>query len=319
MLILNEAQTRKALPFPALIEALAAMFRHGGQAPSRHHHSIEVPGEPDATLLLMPAWLAGRYYGVKMLSVFPGNTIRGLPSIYGSYLLSSGTTGELLAVIDGGELTARRTAAASALASSYLSRPESSHMLMMGTGRLSANVIEAHRAVRPLRSVSIWGRDPAKAEAIAAEIAPLNLTINIVSDIEEAARTADIISCATLSDAPLIKGVWLKPGAHLDLIGAFKPSMRESDNEAVTRSRVFVDTRAGALGEAGDLIQPIRDGVFAADAIQGELSELCGGSVAGRNTPEEITLFKSVGASIEDLAGAILAIEQIERKAADEL
>ena len=159
MLVLDEAETKNALPFPALINSLEAMFRSGAEAPTRHHHAVDVPGEPQATLLLMPAWVPGRYMGVKMVSVFPGNTLRGLPSIYGSYLLSSAVTGELLAIIDGGELTARRTAAASALASRYLSRADSATLLVCGTGRLSFNLIEAHVAFRPITTVMIWGRD----------------------------------------------------------------------------------------------------------------------------------------------------------------
>jgi alanine dehydrogenase len=319
MLVLDEAETKNALPFPALINSLEAMFRSGAEAPIRHHHTIDVPGEPEATLLLMPAWVPGRYFGVKMVSVFPGNAIRSLPSIYGSYLLSSGVTGELLAILDGGELTARRTASASALASRSLSRKESATLLICGTGRLSFNLIEAHRTVRPIDKVIIWGRDPAKAEQIARRAAMLGLDASATGDLEAAVRQADIVSCATLSEAPLIQGAWLKPGTHLDLIGAFKPTMRESDDEAVRRATIFVDTRAGALSEAGDIIQPIRAGVITAEDIAADLVDLAGGLHQGRSSDEEITLFKSVGSSLEDLAGAILAVEHVEYKASEEL
>lgn len=319
MLVLDSAETRNALPFPQLIDALRAIFTGGGAAPPRHHHDMEVPGEAAATLLLMPAWVAGRYFGVKMVSVFPGNGARGLPAIFGSYLLSSGLTGELLAVMDGGELTARRTAAASALASSYLSRPDASTMLMVGTGRLSLNLIEAHAVVRPLSRVLIWGRDRAKAGAIAQDAASFGLDVETVDDLEAAARQADIISCATLSEEPLVRGDWLKPGAHLDLVGAFKPSMRESDDRAVARASLFVDTYEGAMSEAGDILQPLNAGVIDRNALKADLAELCGGLKTGRTSADEITLFKSVGASIEDLAGAILALEQVQRKAAEEL
>jgi ornithine cyclodeaminase len=319
MLILDEAETKNALGFGGLIDALDRAFRGGIVAPSRHHHAMDVPGEEPATLLLMPAWLPGRYFGVKMVSVFPSNTTRGLPSIHGSYMLSSGSTGELLAIIDGGELTARRTAAASALASRYLSRADSSRLLVVGTGRLSANLIEAHSTVRPIRSVAIWGRDRSKADAIAERAAALGLATEIVDDLEAAVGEADIVSCATLSQTPLVSGNWLKPGAHLDLVGAFKPSMRESDDAAVARATVFVDTRAGALGEAGDIIQPIRAGIITADDIAADLADLSGGLHKGRASDEEITLFKSVGASLEDLAGAIHALEQLTYKASEEL
>lgn len=319
MLVLDEAGTKSALPFPALTQALEKMFRDGAKAPGRHHHGIDVPGEPEATLLLMPAWAPGRYLGVKMVSVFPGNAMRGLPSVHGSYLLSSAVTGELLAILDGGELTARRTAAASALASRYLSRKDSSSLLICGTGQLSFNLIEAHAATRPISSVRIWGRDAAKAEALAQRATASGFDAAVAGNLEQAAREADIISCATLSETALIKGAWLKPGAHLDLIGAFKPSMRESDDEAVRRATIFVDTRTGALSEAGDIIQPIRSGVISADDIAAELADLASGIHKGRTREDEITLFKSVGASIEDLAAAILAVEQVEYKASEEL
>ena len=319
MLVLDEAETRNALPFAGLIEALDQMFRAAPEVPQRHHHPMQVPGEAEATLLLMPAWLSGRYFGVKMVSVFPDNGKRGLPAIFGSYLLSSGTTGELLAILDGGELTARRTAAASALASRYLSRKDSAKLLIVGTGRLSANLVEAHAAVRPIREVTIWGRDIAKAQCVADRVAPLGLSVSATNDLAAAAADADIISCCTLSERPLIKGEWLKPGAHLDLVGAFKPSMRESDDEAVRRARIYVDTRAGALSEGGDLIQPIRNGIITSDAIVAELAELAAGIGAGRTSDGEITLFKSVGASLEDLAGAIFALERVAHKASEEL
>jgi len=319
MLVLDEAETRNALPFAGLIDALDLMFRSNPQAPPRHHHAIDVPGEPEATLLLMPAWLAGRYVGVKMVSVFPGNGKRGLPAIFGSYLLSSGTTGELLAILDGGELTARRTASASALAARYLSRKDSATLLVCGTGRLSVNLIEAHATVRPIKDVLVWGRDAGKAAEIVDRTASLGLSVAVTADLAAAAARADIISCCTLSEQPLIKGEWLRPGTHLDLIGAFKPSMRESDDEAVRRSHIYVDTRAGALAEGGDLIQPIRAGVISSDDIVADLAELAGGMAAGRKTEDEITRFKSVGASIEDLAGAIFALERVTYKASEEL
>lgn len=309
MLILDRAATAKSLAFPSLIDAVAHMFAGACIMPVRHHHSVEVPGELPATLLLMPAWQPGRYIGVKLVSVFPDNHRRGLPAIHGSYLLSSGETGEMLAVIDGGELTARRTAATSALAARYLARDDASSLLVVGTGRLSLNLIEAHSHVRPITSVLIWGRDTAKAQAVAAEAKALGYPAEAVSDLETAARSADIISCATLSTAPLIKGAWLKAGSHLDLVGAFNKDMRESDDEAVQRASLFVDTRAGAFAEAGDLLQPLAAGLITRDDIAAELTELVTGARAGRQSADEITLFKSVGAALEDLAGAILAYE----------
>ncbi|WP_275786900.1 ornithine cyclodeaminase family protein [Pararhizobium gei] len=310
MQILNEAETRAALPWVDLIEALRLMFRTGCEMPVRHHHDVAVPGEDVATLLLMPAWQPGHYIGVKMVSVFPGNGARHLPAIHGSYLLSSGKTGELLAILDGAELTARRTAAASALAADYLASKDASRLLMVGAGRLSQNLIEAHASIRPLSTVVIWARDARKAAETAAKIDLPGVDISVATDIEAEARKADIISCATLSSEPLIRGEWLKQGAHLDLVGAFKPTMRETDDVAATRACLFVDTRDGALSEGGDLVQPLRAGLITPDAIRADLAELASGAHPGRRLADEITLFKSVGAALEDLAGAILAFER---------
>ncbi|MGV1838335.1 ornithine cyclodeaminase family protein [Rhizobium rhizogenes] len=309
MLVLNEEQTRAALAWPALIEAIASMFTGDCVMPVRHHHNMEVPGESDATLLLMPAWLPGSYMGVKMVSVFPDNATRALPAIFGTYLLSSGKTGEMLAVIDGGELTARRTAATSALAARHLARTDAEELLVCGSGRLSLNLIQAHAEGRNLKRIGIWGRDHNKAADIAGQAQALGLNVVAVTDLEAAARSADIVSCGTLSSTPLIKGEWLKPGAHLDLVGGFKPDMRETDDTAIQRTEVFVDTRAGAIKEAGDIVQPLKSGVLTEDAIRAELSELVRGTKPGRANDADITLFKSVGAALEDLAGAILAYE----------
>lgn len=313
MLVLNEEQTRAALPWPELIAALAAMFDSDCVTPVRHHHEMEVPGGRDSTLLLMPAWLPGRYAGVKILSVFPDNASRSLPAIFGTYLLSSAQTGQMLAAIEGGELTARRTAATSALAARYLAHPQAEELLVCGTGRLSLNLLQTHAVVRPLERFRIWGRNRDNAEAIAVQAKAIGLNVEVVDDLEAAVRTADIVSCATLSSDPIVCGDWLKPGAHLDLVGAFKPSMRESDDVAIRRASVFVDTRAGAMTEAGDIVQPLRSGALTEGGIKAEMAELVSGAHQGRADNSEITLFKSVGAALEDLAGAILAYETTTR------
>ena len=313
MLLLSESQTRQALPFPALIDALGEMFRSGCEMPVRHHHDMAVPGEPDATLLLMPAWVPGKYSGVKIAHVVPGNASRNLPAVSASYLLSDGATGQALALVDGGELTAHRTAAASALAARALARRDADHLVVVGTGRLSLNLIGAHAAVRPIRKVSIWGRSLDKASSIARHAASeYGVNAEGVTDLEEACRTADIISAATLSETPLILGEWLQPGTHVDLVGAFKPSMRECDDEAVRRSSVFVDTREGCTKEGGDIVQPLANGTLSLADIKADLYELARGQHTGRSSDEEITLFKSVGAALEDLAGAILAYESAQ-------
>lgn len=309
--ILNEAETRAALPWQPLIDGIGDMFRTGCEMPVRHHHNVAVPGEVDGTLLLMPAWTPGAFIGVKMVTVIPGNSARGLPAIAGAYLLSSGATGELMAVINGAELTARRTAAASACAARFLAREDASNLLVVGAGKLSLNLIEAHATVRPIKTVSIWARRIEQAEAVAEKARLRGFNAVAASDLKQAAGNADIVSCCTLSREPLILGEWLRPGTHLDLIGAFKPEMRETDGAAVARASVFVDTREGALSEGGDLVRAIGEGAFTATDIQADLYDLCRNVHSGRKSLDEITLFKSVGAALEDLAAAIIAYTQV--------
>ncbi len=293
-----------------LIDAIAALFREGCEVPLRHHHTIETGGAP-ATLLLMPAWRNQRHLGIKIVTVFPDNGARDLPAVIGQYLLLSAQTGEPLALMDGTALTRRRTAAASALASRFLSRPDSFRMLMVGTGALAPHLIRAHATVRPIREVAIWGRTPAKAEALAArfnsgDMKHLKIAAHAASDIERTIGAADIISCATLAQQPLVQGAWLKKGQHLDLVGGFTPAMREADDEAVARSRVFVDTRQGASKEAGDIVQPLNNGTLQPERIVADLFELCREEKRGRQAAGDITLFKSVGTALEDLAAAEL-------------
>lgn len=307
--LIDAARVRAATPWPLLVEALRQAFRAGCVLPPRHHHGFKVPGEREATLLLMPAWREGGTLGVKLVNIVPGNDARGLPAVSGVYLLFSATTGQPLALIDGAELTARRTAAASALAATFLAREDAGRMVMVGTGRLAPELVAAHASVRPIREVTVWGRHPAKAEALAARLRDeLGLAVAASADLEAAVRQADLVSCATTSAEPLVRGEWLAPGAHLDLVGGFTPAMREADDEAVRRSRVWVDTMDGGTREAGDIVQPLASGVLAREAIVGDLFALCRGEARGRATTAEITLFKSVGTALEDLAAATLVV-----------
>ena len=309
MLNVSAADIKDTLQWDALTGAVRDMFRRGCEMPARHHHKIKVAGEPDATLLLMPAWTPGGYLGTKILNVFPGNSERGLPSISANYLLSSAKTGEMLALNDGGELTAVRTAAASALAASYLARTDASHLLIVGTGRLAPLLASAHASQRPVDTITVWGRTPDKAEALARDLTDQGMNAQATDDLESAVGNADIVSCATMAEESLIHGEWLRPGAHLDLVGAYTPEMREADDEAVRRATVFVDTRDGAAKEAGDIVIPLATGVLSMDAIAADLYDLCRGDHPGRANDEEITLFKSVGVALEDLAAAILFYE----------
>jgi ornithine cyclodeaminase/alanine dehydrogenase-like protein (mu-crystallin family) len=311
MRLFATADIDAALSFPGLIDTLAEAFRGNAVVPPRTHHPIERPGE-EALLLIMPAWSAPDserpYIGTKILSVFFGNGTRNLPGVMGAYLLMDGKTGEPLAVMDGNRLTLWRTAAASALASRFMSNPEASKLLMVGAGSLAPFLIKAHRAVRPLTEIAIWARRPEAAEAVAVELARDGIEVRAVTDLEGEARTADIISCATNATQPLIHGRWLKRDAHLDLVGAFTMQMREADADALERARVVVDSQK-AIDEGGDVAIGIDEGSYDADSVAGTLADLCHGRIAGRSDEGEITLFKSVGVSLEDLAAAIAVWE----------
>lgn len=308
MLTLDAQEVERCLDFPSLIDRLRDLFKAGCELPTRHHHPVEVPGQPGAILLLMPAWQVGKHIGVKMVTVFPGNGAKSLPAVMGIYTLLDGTTGQPLALIDGPMLTLRRTAAASALAATYLAREDASHHLMIGTGALAPHLIQAHATTRPIRRISIWGRNPEKARKLAAELAGKGLPAEATEDLEGAAKAADIVTTATLSAEPVVKGAWLKAGVHLDMVGAYTPKMRETDDDAIRRGRVYVDTRAGATKEAGDIVQPLASGVL--KDVVGDLFDLTRGQVKGRGGADEITVFKSVGTALEDLAAAQLAFER---------
>lgn len=303
----------RCLTFPGLVETLRAAFRRGAVQPVRHHHAVERPQGADSTLLLMPAWTDfaradegdEAYIGVKIVTVSPDNNQIGKPAVMGLYLLLDGRTGEPLALIDGQRLTQWRTACASALAALYLAREDASKLLVIGAGALCPFLAQAHAAVRPIREIRIWNRTPANAQKAAAALREAGFSVDVEEDLDKAVEWADIVSAATISSDPLVRGGRLRPGTHVDLVGAFNPAMRESDDEAVRRSRVYVDTLAGATKEGGDIVQAIASGALEQGGIVGDLFALTRGEAPGRRSPEEITLFKSVGAALEDLAAGI--------------
>jgi len=306
MQIIDTATTRRHLGFAPLIDALRRMFESGCEVPLRHTHRIGEAG----TLLLMPAWRDGRRLGIKTVTIFPGNSTRQLPGLHSTYLLFDAATGVPLAQLDGNEITSRRTAAASALAASFLARPDARSLLIVGTGRVAALLAEAMRAVRPIDAVTVWNHRPASAQALAAQLTGAGIDARVTGDLASAAASADIISCATLSTAPLIRGEWLRPGTHLDLIGSFTPQMREVDAVCFARSRVFVDTLE-ALAKSGDVLEAVQAGAFSEAQLQGTLAELCQGARPGRSDAAERTLFKSVGTALEDLAAAELVFDAV--------
>lgn len=292
--------------FPELIDTLHQAFLTAHVTPLRQHLDYRNPKEEvDSTLLLMPAWREGAFLGVKMVTVSPHNYKYDLPSIQGIYTLFDAHKGKPLLQMDAPILTNLRTAAASALASRFLSRKDSSTLLMVGTGALAPYLVRAHMAVRPVRRVLVWGRNFRKAQRLAQKLDYLNAEVAPVEQLSANIRQADIISCATLSQEPLLAGEVLVPGQHLDLVGSFKPNMREADDAAVRRASIFVDTIEGATKESGDLRQPLEEGVITPKGIKGTFQTMCR-SGKGRTNQREITLFKSVGHASEDLAAAEL-------------
>jgi ornithine cyclodeaminase len=289
-----------AAPYADVINALRQAFAAGVTAPPRHHHDVSSA----ITLLLMPAWTKD-WTGLKTVIVKPDNASKGMPSVQASYQLFDNRTGTPIVAMDGTELTRRRTAAASALAADYLARKDSEVLALVGAGDLALHFVRAHASVRPIRKVLVCNRTPEKADAVVKALVLEGFEAR-VSSIENAVKLADIVSCVTNSSQALVQGEWLKAGTHVDLAGAYKPTMREVDAETVARARVYVDTREGTAAEAGDLIQAEAEGRFSFADVAGDLEQLCKGTIGGRKSDDEITLFKSCGTALEDLAAAVM-------------
>lgn len=305
MRIFDATQTREALPFEKLIPALRALFERGCEVPARHVHEIAAGDGTALASLIMPAWLPGVAYAVKVVNIAPGNAARGLSALHASVLLHDAVTGVPLALIDGDEVTARRTAAASALAASWLARADARHLLVVGAGRVARLLPAAYRVVRPIERVTVWARSAAVAQALADELRGDGFDARPAMELGAAAAAADIVGCATLAREPLVHGRWLRAGTHLDLIGSFTPAMREADDDALRGARLYVDTEE-ALAKSGDLLGPLSRGAIAASDVQGTLAALCRGEAQGRRDAGERTVFKSVGTALEDLAAAML-------------
>ena len=296
---------RAALPFERLIPALQALFATGCEVPRRHVHEVD----PGMGSLIMPAWVPGRYYGVKTVNIAAGNAARGLPGLHSTYLLYDAVSGAPLAWIDGDQITSRRTAAASALAASWLAPVQAAHLLVVGAGQVARLLPEAMRVVRPsLTRISVWARTPAQADALVAVWRQQGLAAQRVDDLAAAAAEADIVSCATLATTPVVQGAWLKPGSHLDLIGSFTPAMREADDACFLDAALYVDTDE-ALLKSGDLLGPLSRGVIRPDELCGTLASLSRGEARLQAPRRRRTVFKSVGTALEDLAAAMLVLD----------
>lgn len=306
MRIFDAAATRAALPFDRLIRAIEQLFISGCEVPTRHTHTLDTADGAGATVLIMPAWQTGRYLGIKTVNIFPGNGARGLPGLHSTYLLYDAETGQPLALLDGDEVTSRRTAAASALAASKLARPDARCLLVLGAGRVARLLPYAYSQLLPIEEIAVWARDAAKAESLAAAWRADGLNAHAAGNLAAAVARADIVSSATLATSPLLQGAWLREGSHLELIGSFTPQMREADDACFVGANVYVDTDE-APRKSGDLLAPLSRGVLCEADIRGTLAELCRAPV--QRDAARRSVFKAVGTALEDLAAAALVYE----------
>lgn len=302
-------QVADALPWSALVEAIEQTISDPSAfAPERTVHQVPTASGVDASLLLKPGWVIGDVIAVKVATFFPDNGTRDLPTVNAGVVLFSGVDGTLIGACDGNELTTRRTAAASAVAAKRLVRHDARRLLVVGTGALAPMAAAAHAAVHDYASIRIWGRDDEKAAAAVERARRCGVDAMVCPDLDEAVAAADVISCVTASTQPLVRGALLRPGTHVDLIGSFTPEMRETDDEVIRRASVWVDSHDdGVL--AGDLAQPLAAGVLRTDEIRGDLRALIVGDGPARRSDDEITLFKSAGIALEDVAAARLVFD----------
>ena len=266
--------------------------------------SQQAEGGTTNHFMVRAGWQRGRALGVKMASVFPDNRAGDLPAIQASYVLFDGTTGSPLASIDGNELTWRKTAADSALGSLRLAKVNCKTLLMVGAGAMAPHLIRAHISVRPkIKRIEVWNRSADRRDQLIASLQP-EFNIVATDDLQYAASNADLISCATMAQQPLIQGEWLSPGCHLDLVGAFTLDMREADDTAMRRGQIFVDSRKTTIGEIGELTIPIKNGTLREQDVVADHYQLSSGDHPGRQTEDEITIFKNGGGGHLDLMTA---------------
>lgn len=311
MLVLGRAELERLLTPLDVVAAVEQAFRlqAAGRATVPGRTAIAVSAED--LLLLMPAAASGGdgpALGAKLVTVYPGNRARGHPTLHATYVLMDGATGAPRALLEGTYLTGIRTGATSALAARHLARPDAERVVCFGAGVQAAFQLACLAAVLPLRRVDVIGRDPGRARDFAKAMGErLGVPVEVAADPAEAVRRADVVTCATTSRIPVVHGRDLRPGTHVDLVGAFRPTDREADTECIRRARVVVDTLAGAFEEAGDVLIPIAEGAVDRSHCATELAQVVTGERPGRSSADEITVFKSVGWALEDLVTARLA------------
>lgn len=306
MLIIGADTVHELLPMVDCIEAMEQAMRavSSGAAAMPDRLAAALP-DGESHFFVMPGAIAEPdVYGAKVIGLHPSNPPAGRPAVQGFVALFDGTTGKPLALVHGGEITRLRTAAASALATRLLSRPDARSHGIFGAGVLAAGHLESIACVRDIDRVRVWARDPDKARAFAARWAgAFDAAIEAVADPAEAAA-CDIVSTVTNAHDPVLRGDWLRPGAHVNLVGAHEAQHREADSEAVAVAAVFVDTRRGALREAGDLLIPLSEGRFTERHIRGEIGEVLSGGAPGRSDRRQVTIYKSLGTVAQDLYAA---------------
>lgn len=311
MKIITADQVHATLGYPALINALGEAYAGDFSMPPRQVFLLDENPDNHDAFAVLPSW-GSEFIGVKAFTYFP-TAEPPYKSLYSQILLFEREHGQPLALVDGTTVTFWRTAGISGLATRLLSREDSSTMFLLGTGNLAPYLIRANASVRPLSKVMVWGRSAQKADAIcsaAREEFP-NIEFLAVSDRKRACESADLIVCATGSHEPLVHGDWVQPGTHTDFIGNHHATKRECDTKLITKSRVYVDSYANAMKEAGEILVPIREGAFREQAIVAELAEMCSGESPLRQSSEEITLFKSIGMALSDLVGAGMAYRAV--------
>jgi ornithine cyclodeaminase len=311
MRFISRDEILSVLEYPALVEHLRLCHL---DAPAAAGDILLVePGEPASgnSFLTRTAWRRGKVLGLKAASIFPGNLMAGLPSIHSALLLFDGERGTPLCVMDGDLITCWKTAADSALGARLMARPDAERLLMVGAGTMAEHLIRAHLTVLPgLRHVAVWNRTATRAAGVVRRMAEEVPGIRQAGELEKEIRTADVVCCATAAQSPLVKGAWLQPGAHLDLVGSFMPHMREADPETFGRAKVALDWRPGTLGQCGELIDALRAGTLREEDILGDLYDVAGcGSL--REGDDEITVYKNGGGGHLDLMTAEFVADRL--------
>ena len=316
LLVLNHHEVEELLSMGECItvmeEALSALARGEVHQPLR---TMTRPEGSAGLLGLMPAYRRGDtpLFGLKEVCVFPGNPARGLDTHLGAVLLHSGETGELLAVMNASTITAIRTAAVSAVATRLLAREDAQTMAIIGAGVQAESHLRALPLVRTFREIRICSRTPAKAESLARSFESPGIRFVVTDSIEAAIRNADVVTTVTNSRDPVIRREWIAPGTHINAVGSSIAAARELDSATMAAGLLFVDRRESTLNESGDFLLALREGAIGDDAIRAEIGEILTGQTRGRRSAKDITIFKSLGLAIEDLAAASFLYEKVQR------